>query len=175
MKLLLHDVTTAHRGDLLAEKDFAVGLPVTVITPPSGLQNCIECFACWIVTPGLCAQNDGLPQMAKLLGECNELILVSRCFYGCYSPGIQNLLERSIPYMVPFFIRKHGETRHPMRYDNHFALRVCFYGEDISEAERTSAKALVRATAKNLQSSASRVSFYASPAEAGNSLKEDLT
>jgi hypothetical protein len=164
MKLIWHDIPT---------KEAVADLPVTVVVPPVGLQHCRECFACWMVTPGLCAQYDGLPQLAPLLGTCDELILVSRCFYGGFSPGVQNLLERSIPSMLPFFVRKHGETHHPMRYGNHFALRVCFYG-DTSEAERKSARALVRAVAKNLQSPSPRVGFYGGPAEALAALKEAL-
>ena len=45
------------------------------------------------------------------------------------------------------------------RYENQFRLRVLFYGEDITEWEKETAKNLVYANAKNLNAQVEEIEF----------------
>ncbi|WP_407654270.1 MULTISPECIES: hypothetical protein [Caproicibacterium] len=40
------------------------------------------------------------------LSQCDELILISKCCYGGFSPFVKNVLDRSIPYIHP--VKKKG-------------------------------------------------------------------
>jgi multimeric flavodoxin WrbA len=149
MKILIHD---------LPEETFA-GLPVsdrgiTVISDKGKIKNCIGCFGCWLKTPGICALNDGYQNIGQLFAACSELTVVSKCVYGAYSPFVKNVWDRSISYLLPYFVNKNNETHHTMRYDNHFTFTVHFYGDDITPKEKETAEILMRAN---------RVSFNTDP------------
>jgi len=152
MNLLIHDQNSIDAENIL--KDNSKG---TVIISDNGkIHPCICCFGCWVKTPGQCIINDGYNNMGSLLSKCDQLIIISRCFYGGYSPFVKNVLDRSVcPYQLPYFINKNGETRHPKRYKNNITLSVHFYG-DISEIEKETARKLV----DKLSFYKNKVSFY---------------
>jgi hypothetical protein len=54
---------------------------------------------------------------------------------------------------------------HRRRYDNHFKLKVCFYGENITDQEKQTAEKLIQANAINLDCSAEKVTFVQDIAE----------
>ncbi|SHO48876.1 flavodoxin family protein [Anaerocolumna xylanovorans] len=156
MRILIHD---------LSPQEFtALGLTVdsdtTVISDNGTIKNCIGCFGCWIKTPGMCVIKDDYRNMGQLLSKCDELIIISSCLYGSYSPFVRNVLDRSISFLLPYFMHKNGETHHKNRYNNHFTLSVHFYGNDITEAERETAKELVAANSINFHCHENRVYFY---------------
>jgi len=133
MHLLIHDV------DRIDIKN----TDTVVIADNGAIRPCICCFGCWIKTPGRCVINDGYHHMGALFAQCDQLIIISRCYYGAYSPFVKNVLDRSVcPYQLPYFTTQNGETRHPKRYTNNIALSVHFYG-DITEDEKETAIKLV--------------------------------
>jgi multimeric flavodoxin WrbA len=155
MDILIHD-----------RKDFSEKIPVkndqndtTVIFDNGKIHPCICCFGCWIKTPGQCVIKDGYHNMGTLLSQCRRLIIISQCFYGSYSPFVHNVLDRSIPYLLPYFKTKNGETHHKNRYDNHILFTVYFYG-DISGRERETALKLVNANSINLFAQKAETYFY---------------
>lgn len=156
MKIIVHD---------LQEQEFA-GLydnqnaDITVISDNGTIRNCIGCFGCWTRTPGVCVLKDGYHNMGELLSKCHELTIISKCMYGSYSPFILNVLNRSISYVLPYFVTKNGETHHRNRYDHKFALSVHFYGDDITETEMQTARTLVEANSVNLYSIENKVFFH---------------
>lgn len=77
------------------------------------------------------------------------MIIISQCFYGCCSPFVKNILDRSVSCLLPYFKTKNGETYHPKRYDNAISLVVHFYGE-ISDTEKETAKKFVKANGKGM-------------------------
>jgi multimeric flavodoxin WrbA len=144
MDIVLHDTKNFH------EKKRAKNNQDTVIISDNGtIHPCVCCFGCWVKTPGRCVINDGYNTMGELLAKCRRLVIISRCFYGGYSPFVHNVLDRSIPYLLPYFQTQNGETHHTKRYDNHIDLIVHFYG-DISEQESVTARKLVAANSINL-------------------------
>jgi multimeric flavodoxin WrbA len=157
MKLVIHDLEKSNESILLNNiKD-----GITVISDNGKIHPCICCFGCWVKTPGQCVIKDGYDNMGELFSKSDQLIVISQCFYGGYSPFVKNVIDRSVcPYLLPYFKTKNGETHHPKRYKNKLELTVHFYGK-ISEAEKETAKKLVKANEINLFQK-SKVCFYES-------------
>ncbi|MRN56344.1 flavodoxin family protein [Paenibacillus monticola] len=156
MKIIVHD---------LQQQEFAgwvddPNAELTVLSDNDTIRQCMGCFGCWTKTPGVCVIKDGYQNIGELLSKCDELIIISKCMYGSYSPFILNVLNRSISYMLPYFVTKNGETHHRNRYDHQFALSVHFYGHDITEAEMGTARTLVAANSMNLYSIGNKVYFH---------------
>ncbi len=156
MKIIIHDLDGREAELPGRDQDGST----VVISDNGGIRKCIGCFGCWIKTPGKCVLKDGYENMGELLAGCDRLVVVSRCVYGSYSPFVVNVLNRSISYLLPYFSTKNGETHHRNRYDNKFSLSVHFYGEDITETEKETARKLVAANSVNLYSIDNKVYFY---------------
>ncbi len=136
-----------------------------LIKPQDGIRPCIGCFGCWVKTPGKCVIHDGYECTGMDMGKCTELILVSRCRYGSVSPFVKNVQDRAISYIHPDFVVRGGEMHHKRRYQNVISLSAYFYGEDISDAEKETAKKLIRANADNYDGTVKTVCFYRSAKE----------
>jgi len=142
MNVLIHDLRDLNETVLLKP-----GQNDTVIISNNGkIKPCICCYCCCIKTPGQCVSDDGYHNMGILLSKSNQVIIISQCFYGGYSPFVKNVLDRSV---CPYFKTKNRETRHQKRYKNDITLSVHFYGE-IPENEKETARKLVKANGINL-------------------------
>jgi multimeric flavodoxin WrbA len=155
MNILIHDLESIDKTAILPDSHNST----TVISDNGRIRPCICCFGCWIKTPGQCVITDGYHNMGVLLSGCERLIIISRCFYGSYSPFVHNVLDRSIPYLLPYFRTKNGETHHKNRYDNNMAFTVYFYG-DSTDREKETAQKLVRANGVNFFARKTEVYFY---------------
>ena len=155
MKLLIHDMEKEKLKELLQDSTDNL----TIVSEHEVIHNCIGCFGCWVKSPGTCVIHDKYEDMGEKLSKCQELIIISKCFYGGFSPFVKNVLDRSISYIHPYFTFRNGEMHHRRRYDNHIHLKVWFYGENITEQERQTAYKLVRANSVNLDCSAEKVTF----------------
>lgn len=144
MKLIVHDLSQD-----AAEELFKGMTDTRIISDDGTIRPCMGCFRCWVKTPGQCTIRDAYGDMGQLLSRCDELLIFSRCTYGSYSPFIKSVLDRSISYIHPDFVKRNGEMHHRRRYPNRFLMKVTFYGEDVSEAERETANVLVKANALN--------------------------
>ncbi|MBV4417836.1 flavodoxin family protein [Clostridium tyrobutyricum] len=155
MKLLIHDL----KADDL-KKIFSNILDDMIIISDDGtIHNCIGCFGCWIKTPAACVIHDKYKDMGEYLSKCSDVIIISECYYGGFSPFVKNVLDRSISYLHPYFIIKNGEMHHRRRYNNNINMQVYFYGKNITERERQTAKKLVKANSINLHCIVDRVKF----------------
>ena len=125
------------------------------------------CFGCWLKTPGRCVIPDEYQRMGELAAKAEELTIISKCSFGSYSSFVKNVLDRSISYVLPFFEIREGEMHHRKRYDNQFLMRVIFYGSDITEEEKETAKELVKANAVNHHGKVKEVLFVESAEKIG--------
>jgi len=155
MKLLIHD---------LESKDFKELFPnhlddTMVISDDGTIHHCIGCFGCWIKTPAACVIRDKYGDMGEYLSKCKEIIIISKCYYGGFSPFVKNVLDRSISYIHPYFVIRNGKMHHRRRYKNHIDMKVCFYGENITEKEKQTGEKLVKANSINLDCDISSISF----------------
>ena len=131
-----------------------------VISPNGSIRNCIGCFGCWVKTPGKCVIHDGFESTGIDMSKCTELILVSRCCYGSVSPFVKTVQDRAISYLHPNFVIRKGEMHHKRRYDNVIQLSAHFYGDNITETEKKTAKNLIHANADNYDAVVKDISFY---------------
>lgn len=123
------------------------------------VKPCLGCFGCWIKTPGRCAINDRCSDIPSYIAKCDEMILISPVLFGCYSESIKAVIDRSIPYVLPYFRIVGGEMHHKMRYKHSFKLTVLFYGKCDLE-ERRIAESLVRANSVNFGAKSCEVRFF---------------
>lgn len=154
MEIIIHDLPEEKLKKIYKNTDNTL-----IITNNKKIKNCMGCFYCWIKTPGECRIKDGYDNLAELYSKAEKIIIISRCCYGSYSPFIKNILDRSIPYLLPFFKIKNKEMHHTVRYKKKFYFDVYFYGENISDEEKKIAKNIVKANCINLNVDNFNVSF----------------
>jgi multimeric flavodoxin WrbA len=157
MRLIVHDLADQEYDTWL--NSFSKDTD-EVIGGNAPIRHCVGCFGCWVRTPGTCVLKDAYKHMGERLAACDEFVLISHNTYGGYSPFVSNVLNRALSYILPYFVIKNGETHHKQRYKQQFKFTVHFYGEDITEAERQTAHALIKANALNLDASNYRVFFH---------------
>lgn len=166
MKVIIHD---------LSEKDFSL-LGITeddleVINANSSFAPCLGCFNCWLKTPGTCKINDGLKNIGSLLGQSEELVIISKNTYGGYSEPVKKVIDRSIATSLPFFTFRSGKLRHRERYDvAGKVLTVVLYG-DFLEIEKSTAPLIVEANRSNMGISAANLHMIQNCNEIGEILK----
>ncbi len=155
MKLLIHDLDRETFLSLFPKIDNNT----QQICNNGNIHSCIGCFGCWIKTPGECVIKDGYESCGEILSKSNELIIISRCTYGGFSPFVKNVLDRSISYIHPYFDIRNGEMHHKRRYNNIITIKVYFYGDSISDREKATAQKLVSANAVNYDGIVRKVLF----------------
>ena len=156
MKLIITDI-----------KDLAVRVTGDhkIIKPDAAVKHCIGCFGCWIKTPGECIIKDGFHSTGRVMGKCEELIMISECLYGGFSSFVKKVQDRAISYVRPDFAIVNDEMRHRRRYFNKIRISAYFYGENITEEEKITAENIVKANAKNFYAVVEKVVFLKNPSE----------
>ncbi len=98
------------------------------------LAFCMGCFGCWIEKPGECVINDKISQINRKFINSDVVIYLNPVTFGQFSANIKNAIDRWLPNILPFFIRRpDGSTMHPSRYDSLPKQIIIGYGEDLSE------------------------------------------
>ena len=147
MKLIIHDKDQKFE-ELIRKRFGNNGEELNIFTDDGTIHNCVGCFHCWIKTPTECMWKDNYSHMSKAMGDADELILISRCCYGTYSPFVRNVLDRSLSYIHPDFTKRNHEIHHKTRYTNRMKTSAYFYG-DITPEEKETAKKVVKANIIN--------------------------
>lgn len=150
MKLIITDIEDFH---------IPVKGEYRIIKPQGEIHPCIGCFGCWVKTPGKCVIHDGYEDTGIQMSKCTELIFVSRCCYGSLSPFVKTVQDRAISYIHPDFVLRKGEMHHKRRYHNVIALSAYFYGENITDGEKETARNLIQANADNYDGTVKQVCF----------------
>ena len=161
MKVIIHDLSQSDFLNLYPN----INSEITIISFENEIQKCIGCFGCWLKTPGSCVIQDGYGNIGRLLGESEELIIISRVCYGGFSPFVKNVLDRNIAYILPFFTIRNNQTHHKSRYKNRLKLSVIAYGTDITTKEKDTFSKLVIANGINFNTTFSSVCFAGSISE----------
>lgn len=131
-----------------------------LIAPKDSVRHCIGCFGCWAKTPGICVIHDGYEKTSIAMGKCIELIYISKCCYSGFSPSVKAIQDRAISYVHPDFVMLDGEMHHKRRYANQISLSAHFYGENISDAEKETARNILQANADNFDGVVKTICFY---------------
>jgi multimeric flavodoxin WrbA len=88
------------------------------------IKPCTGCFACWLKHPGRCAVKDDAEEYVKAFVASDAVVWISPITFGGVSSTLKKALDRTIPAILPFFIRSHGEIHHPQRYEKRRRLLV---------------------------------------------------
>lgn len=128
MKVILHDLDRQYDNMLESRCD-------RLITADGKYAPCQGCFGCWTKHPAECFMNDKLRQICRVIGQADEMVIVTRNVYGEYSPEVKNVLDRSIGTSTPFSTYRGHQMHHTLRYGKHPLWKVIVYGE-ISEEEK---------------------------------------
>jgi multimeric flavodoxin WrbA len=166
-KLILHDI--AEDSGTKMPADDLTGYTIFSAIPT--VHHCIGCFGCWLKTPGHCVIKDRGSDFVAHIVASDEIIVISRMVFGGLSPDIKAVFDRSIGVLLPFFCDKNNEMHHSMRYERSPDLRYIFYGPDITENEKLTAKKLVTANAVNWAAENHSVEFCSSSEECLDLLK----
>lgn len=129
------------------------------------LHMCTGCKGCWTRTPGCCGIRDSLQHMGAMLELSEELVIVSRCWYGSVSPFVALVLERTMPYLCGLVNPITGE--HKIRSKHDFKITVYFYGEDMSDQQKKHASEFIENYAKTMQATVKNIAFYKDILEMG--------
>ena len=84
---------------------------------------------------------DQLRQVCRVIGQADELVILTKNLYGGYSAAVKNVLDRAIGASTPFSTYRGREMHHTLRYGKHGLWKVLVYG-DITEAEKKSFRTL---------------------------------
>lgn len=144
--LLIHDLAKEMEKELIP---FLKANTTIFSKETNNIHPCIGCFNCWIKTPGQCTIKDDYTELPKYILQNDVYLTISNIKYGCYSPYIKNVIDRSIGFLLPFFRLINGEIHHSIRYDKIPRLVYIAYGNDINNEEKETFKSLVQRNAIN--------------------------
>ena len=130
-RLILHDLPKEQAEKFLPPASDET----TIFSATPRIHHCLGCFGCWVKTPGRCVVGDRGAGFAGLLAAHDEFATVSRNAFGWLSSEIKAFVDRSIGYILPFFVVREGETHHAPRYESRCALKYIFYGPKPSADE----------------------------------------
>ena len=150
MKTIIHDL------EVLDENLFNVKDDDVVIKANECKNSCIGCFSCWVKHPKVCIYKDEHSNITDSLKNSDELILISKNRFGCYSESIKRVLERCIGYVLPYFTIRNNHIHHASRYNKKLKLTTYFYG-DITDNDYECLNNLVKANSINLNASSYEV------------------
>ena len=146
MKTIIHDL------ELFDKELFDISDSDVVINANDCNNSCIGCFSCWIKHPKRCIYKDEYSDITQSLKNSDELIIISRNRYGCYSESVKRVFERCIGYVLPYFTIRDKHIHHASRYDKKLKLTTYFYG-DITDNDYKCLDKLVKANSINLNAS----------------------
>ena len=141
MKVIVYDLDSAYDGLIRGKCD-------TPIAADGKYAACQGCFGCWTKHPAECFIKDRLRQACRVIGQADELVIVTGNLYGAYSAAIKNVLDRSIGASTPFSTYRGRQMHHTLRYGRHGLWKVIVYGE-VTEAEKETFRLTAQRNAVN--------------------------
>ena len=141
MKVILHDLDHPYDSLMEAKGD-------RVIAADGKYAPCQGCFGCWTKHPAECFMKDSLKQVCRVIGQADELVIVTRNLYGGYRPAVKNALDRSIGTSTPLSTYRGRQMHHTLRYGKHRLWKVIVYGE-ATEAEQATFRLMAERNAIN--------------------------
>lgn len=140
----------------------------SVISDEGTILPCTGCFSCWNRNPGECVIPDGYENMGYLIHHAGEVVVISRYTYGGFSGFVKNVFDRCLGYVLPQFEVISGETHHKKRYDEDKPFTFIFYGSELNDDEKESARRYVQAVCANIRGHVKDLIFReCGPSEAG--------
>lgn len=162
MRVIVHDLGASYDELMKTHCD-------RMLAADGKYAPCQGCFGCWTKHPAECFMKDRLQQVCRLIGQADELVIITQNLYGGYSAAVKNVLDRSIGTSTPFSTYRGRQMHHTLRYGKHDLWKVIVYGE-ITEAEQETFRYIAERNAINDGFERSEVIFLADLAELEASL-----
>ena len=141
MKVILYDLGSEYGALIESKCDHAVAAD-------GKYAPCQGCFGCWTKHPAECFMKDSLQKICRVIGQTDELVIVTKNLYGAYSAAVKNVLDRSIGTSTPFSTYRGRQMHHTLRYGKHDLWKVVVYGE-VSETEKATFRYMAERNALN--------------------------
>lgn len=142
MKVIIHDLSQNYNEILKSRCE-------RVFYANGQYAPCQGCFGCWTKHPAKCYIKDTLQYACRIIGEADELVIITENCYGQYSPAVKNFLDRSIGTSTPMSTYRGKQMHHTLRYGKkQGTIYVYVYG-DISEKEKKTFEYTVKRNALN--------------------------
>lgn len=141
MRVVVHDLGSEYDELIEARCD-------RMLAADGAYAPCQGCFGCWTKHPAECFMKDKLRQACRLIGQADELVIITRNLYGEYSTAVKNVLDRSIGTSAPLSTYRGRQMHHTLRYGRHDLWKVIVYC-DTTEAERDTFRHLAERNAIN--------------------------
>lgn len=141
MKIIIHDFDISFSERIKEKAD-------EIIVADGRYAPCQGCFKCWTKHPASCELKDTLNEISRVVGQADELTIITENCYGGYSSNVKRMLDRAIGISTPMSTYRGGLMHHTLRYGKHDFLRIVVYG-DISEKEKETWKLMVKCNSVN--------------------------
>ncbi|MBR4164457.1 MAG: flavodoxin family protein [Solobacterium sp.] len=141
MKVIVYDLENQYREFIQERCDCAV-------EADGKYAPCQGCFGCWTKHPAECFMKDKLQQICRVIGQADELVIITKNLYGSYSTAVKTVLDRSIGTSTPFSTYRGKQMHHTLRYGKHDLWKVIVYG-DITDAEKETFRYMAERNAIN--------------------------
>lgn len=157
LKVIIHDLGPEYKALIEGKSD-------CMVAADGNYAPCQGCFGCWTRHPAECFMKDRLQQVCRVIGQADELVIVTKNLYGAYSTAVKNILDRSIGTSTPLSTYRGRQMHHTLRYGRHDLWKVIVYG-DVSEAEMDTFRYMAERNAINDGYERSEVIFLKDLAE----------
>ena len=157
MRIIIHDLNEEYNAHFKEIAD-------RVVHADGKYAPCQGCFHCWTKNPATCDMKDALQEICRVIGQADELIIITENCYGGYSPAVKNIIDRSIGTSTPMSTYRGKLMHHTLRYGKHDKLKVLVYGE-VSDFEKNTWELLAERNALNEGFYSYEVSFLVSEHE----------
>jgi len=82
------------------------------------IAPCTACNACWMATPGRCAQRDDMDELLPMVIASDVLVFATPVYVNNATGIMKNFMDRLIPIGDPHWERdENGECRHMARHE----------------------------------------------------------
>lgn len=123
------------------------------------VHPCIGCMKCWIRDLPECVIRDDFSGMVGKFRTCSELVILSKCVYGGFSPYVKNAVDRLFPVFLQNLEIRDGNTAFRSDIESPFAMTVCLYDARDKNEEHT-AEDYARRLAASFEASGISVAFF---------------
>ena len=141
MRVIIHDLKEPYAELIRSKCD-------RVIEADGKYAPCQGCFGCWTKHPARCRMKDTLQQVCRIIGQADELVIITKNLYGGYDAEVKNVLDRSIGTSTPLSTYRGRQMHHTLRYGRHDLWKVIVYGES-SDAEQDTFRYMAERNALN--------------------------
>lgn len=135
--MIVCDITDVH-----IQEEIKRTFPDEEFLSVENINYCTGCYGCWFKTPGECVIKDGYSTLGERYTRDGKVYIISKCYYGCYSPKVKASYDRMLGLLLPSIKIDKLFQRHKNRYKKKIKLGVIFYG-DTTEEERSLAEGMV--------------------------------